>query len=235
MTSPRTAKDVLAGVLATSGADLSAHENLERAQLLAEDFGLLAAEHETLAQVAQQHRVEKLLGRSGLEPERLEEIRQSPAYGPLLAAVRDAETNGLDVEETLPRLVAARSLDGAEDLAAVIRDRIERWAQAAGSRRRTGTGLIAGLIPRAVGVTDTDMARGLQERAGALQRRARELAERAIDQNPLWLRQLGVRPSDPLAAERWLEAVKTIAAYRERWSIEDGTWIAGPYSAHLDE
>jgi hypothetical protein len=47
-----------------------------------------------------------------------------------------------------------------------------------------------------------------------LQRRARELAERATDQNPLWLRQLGVRPSDPLAAERWLEAVKTIAAFR---------------------
>jgi hypothetical protein len=84
-----------------------------------------------------------------------------------------------------------------------------------------GPNLIAGLIPGAVGVTDTDMARGLQERAEALQRRAHELAERAIDQNPLWLRQLGARPSDPLAAERWLEAVKTIAAYRERWSIDD--------------
>ena len=219
--SQRTAQDVLAGVLANSGADLSAHESLERAQLKAEDFGLLAAEYETLAQVAQQHRVGELLGRSGLEPERLEEIRQSPAYGPLLAVVRDAEAHGLDLEESLPGLVAARSLDGAEDLAAVIRDRIERWADANGSRRRTGSGLIAGLIPRAVGVTDTDMARGLQERAGALQRRARELAERAIDQNPLWLRQLGVRPSDPLAAERWLEAVQTIAAYRERWSIND--------------
>ena len=205
----------------TQGADLSAHESLERAQLQAEDFKVLAAEYETLAQAAQQHRFEELLGRSGLGPERLEEIRQSPAYGPLLAAVRDAEAHGLDVEETLPRLVAARSLDDADDLAAVIRDRVDRWAQAAGSRRRAGKNLIAGLIPRAVGVTDTDMARGLQERAEALQRRAHELAERAIDQNPLWLRQLGARPSDPLSAERWLEAVKTIAAYRERWSIDD--------------
>ena len=90
-----------------------------------------------------------------------------------------------------------------------------------GSRLQAGTNLIAGLIPQAVGVTDTDMDRGLKERAEALQRRAHELAERAIDQNPLWLRQLGARPSDPLAAERWLEAVKTIAAYRERWSIDD--------------
>jgi conjugative relaxase-like TrwC/TraI family protein len=221
VTSLRTAKDVLAGVLANSGADLSAHESLERAQLKAEDFGLLAAEYETLAQVAQQHRVGELLGRSGLGPERLEEIRQSPAYGPLLAVVRDAETRGFAVEESLPGLVADRSLDGAEDIAAVIRDRIERWADANGSRGRTGTGLIAGLIPRAVGVTDTDMARGLQERAEALQRRAGELVERAIDKNPLWLRQLGARPSNPLAAERWLEAVKTIAAYRERWHIGD--------------
>jgi hypothetical protein len=125
------------------------------------------------------------------------------------------------MERSLPRLVADRSLDDAEDIAAVIRDRIERWADANGSRGRTGTGLIAGLIPRAVGVTDTDMARGLQERAEALQRRAGELAERAIDKNPLWLRQLGVRPSDPLAAERWLEVVKTIAAYRERWNVGD--------------
>jgi hypothetical protein len=121
----------------------------------------------------------------------------------------------------LPRLVAVRALDDAADLAAVIRDRVDRWAQAAGSDRRAGKSLIAGLIPRAAGVTDTDMARGLQERAEALQYRAQELAERATDQNPLWLRQLGARPSDPLAAERWLEAVKTIAAYRERWSIND--------------
>ena len=212
---------MLAGVLANDGADLSAHESLERAQLQAEDFGILAAEYETLAQVAHQNRFEELLAHSGLGIERLENIRQSPAYGPLLAAVRDAEAHGLDVEETLPRLVAARSLDDAADLAAVIRDRVDRWAQAAGSRRRAASGLIAGLIPRAVGVTNTDMARGLQERAEALQRRAHELAERAIDQNPLWLRQLGARPSDPPFRETWLEAVKTIAAYRERWSIDD--------------
>ena len=219
--SQRTAQDVLASVLANSGADLSAHESLERAQLKAEDFKVLAAEYETLAQEAQQHRFEELLARSGLGPERLEEMRQSPAYGPLLAAVRDAEAHGLDVEETLPRLVAARSLDDTDDLAAVIRDRVDRWAQVAGSERQAGKNLIAGLIPRAVGVTDTDMARGLHEGAEALQRRARELAERAIDQNPLWLRQLGARPSDPLAAKRWLEAVKTIAAYREQWNIDD--------------
>jgi hypothetical protein len=35
----------------------------------------------------------------------------------------------------------------------VIRNRVDRWAQAVGSRRRAGPNLIAGLIPGAVGVT----------------------------------------------------------------------------------
>ena len=101
--SPQTASEVLAGVLANEGADLSAHETLERAQRQAEDFSVLAAEYETLARAAQQQRWDELLDRSGLEPDRLEQVRQSPAYGPLLAALRDAEARGLDVERDLPR------------------------------------------------------------------------------------------------------------------------------------
>ena len=191
---PQSASEVLAGVLANEGADLSAHETLERAQRHIEDFSVLAAEYETLARAAQQQRWDDLLDRSGLEPRRLEQVRQSPAYGPLLAALRDAEAHGLDVEQTFPRLVAVRPLDDAEDPAAVLRDRVERWAQAAGSSRRAGTSLIAGLIPRAVGVTDPDMARGLEERDEAMQRRARALAEQAIERNQIWVRRLGIAP-----------------------------------------
>ena len=55
---------------------------------------------------------------------------------------------------------------------------VRRWAQAAGSNRRLCVNLVAGLIPRAVGVTDPDMARALDEREITMQRRARELAER---------------------------------------------------------
>jgi hypothetical protein len=65
------------------------------------------------------------------------------------------------------------------------------------------------------------MARGLEERDEAMQRRARALAEQAIEQNQVWVRRLGIAPSDPLARERWIEAVTTVAAYRERWNIDD--------------
>ncbi len=65
------------------------------------------------------------------------------------------------------------------------------------------------------------MTRGLQERDEARQRRARALAEQAIKQNRVWVRRLGIAPSDPLAREQWIEAVTAVAAYRERWNIDD--------------
>jgi conjugative relaxase-like TrwC/TraI family protein len=218
---PQSASEVLAGVLANDGADSSAHEVLERAQRHIEDFSVLATEYETLARAAQQQRWDDLLGRSGLEPGRLEQVSQSPAYGPLLVALRHAEAHGLDVESTFPRLVAIRPLDDAEDPAAVLRDRVDRWTHTTGSSRRASTNLIAGLIPRAVGVTDPDMARGLEERDGAMQRRARALAEQAIERNQGWVRRLGIAPAEPRARERWIESVTTVVAYRDRWGIDD--------------
>jgi hypothetical protein len=224
----QSASDVLTGVLANEGADLSAHETLERAQRHIEDFSILAAEYETLARAAQQQRWDELLDRSGLESRRLEQVRKSPAYGPLLAALRDAESRGLDVEQAFPRLVAIRPLDDAEDPAAVLRDRVDRWAQVVGSSRRASTNLIAGLIPRAVGLTDRDMARGLEEREEAMQHRARALAVQAIERNQTWVRRLGIPPTDPRARELWIEAVTAVVAYRDRWNIDDDHLPLGP-------
>ncbi|MGP8149607.1 MAG: TrwC relaxase [Acidimicrobiales bacterium] len=226
----QSAAEVLVGVLANEGADLSAHEALELAQRRVEDFAVLAAEYETLAAVALQQRFDELLVRSGLGPDHLEQIRQSATYGPLLAALRDAESRGLDVNRHFPELVAARGFDDAEDPASVMNARVRRWAQAAGSNRRPGANLVAGLIPRAIGVTDPDMARALDEREITMQRRARELAERAVAQGQVWVGSLGVPPSDPIARERWMQAVTTVAAYRDRWNIPVDHIALGPAS-----
>ena len=215
----QSATEVLAGVLANEGADLSAHEALELAQRRVEDFVVLAAEYGTLAAVALQQRFDELLDRSGLGADHLEQIRQSASYGPLLAALRDAESRGLDVNRHFPELVAARGFADAEDPASVMNARVRRWAQTAGSNRRLGVNLVAGLIPRAVGVTDPDMARALDEREATMQRRARELAESAVAQGQAWVDSLGVPPTDPIARERWMQAVTTVAACRDRWDI----------------
>jgi conjugative relaxase-like TrwC/TraI family protein len=215
----RSARGVLAGVLANEGADLSAHETLRREHSNTEDFATLAAEYETLARAAQEERWSELLERSGLDLAQREQVRQSEAYGPLLAALRDAEARGLDVESAFPKLVAARPLGDADDPASVMHSRVDRWAQAATSRRRVGTNLIAGLIPRALGVTDPDTGQALREREVAMQRRARVLAAQALDRGEPWIRRLGAPPTDAIARERWIDAVSTVAAYRERWNI----------------
>ncbi|MGO9962063.1 MAG: TrwC relaxase [Acidimicrobiales bacterium] len=217
----QSAGAVLAGVFANEGADLSAHETLERTQRQEEDFSVLAAEYETLARVAQQQRWDELLDRSGLGSRHLEQVRQSAAYGPLLAALRDAESRGLDVEGVFPKLVIARALDDAEDPAAVMHGRVDRWTEAASSKRLAASNLIAGLIPRAVRVTDPDMVRALDERDQAMQRRARDLAVQAVERGQVWVRLLGTLPNDPATRERWMVAVSTVAAYRDRWNIDN--------------
>lgn len=218
---PQAAKDVLARVLANEGADISAHETLERARGLHEDFATLAAEYETLARAAQQERWDGVLDRSGLGANHLEQIRKSDAYGPLLAALQQAEARGLDVESVFPQIVAVRSLFDADDPAAVLHARVGRWSRAADSKRRAGTQLIAGLIPMAVGVTDPDSARALDDRREAMERRARDLVELAFERRAAWLRPLGDPPTDPVARKRWTEVLSSVAAYRARWNIDD--------------
>ena len=165
-------RQVLAGVLRNEGADVAAHEMIRRHQHEAEGMERLSAEYLTLATLAQAERWDALLVRSGLTDAELECVRASEAHGPLLASLREAEARGLDVEAAFPQLVARRSLADAADVAAVLHGRVDRWTQAAGGRRRMAENLIAGLIPRAQGVTDPEMAEALAERDAAMQERA---------------------------------------------------------------
>jgi hypothetical protein len=171
----QTAPDVLAGVLANEGRELSAHEGLAHAQHQSDDLATLAAEYEAIARVAQQTRWDALLDRCGLGAYRAEEVRRSDAYGPLIAALRRAEAYGLDVEAGLGDLVAERALVGVADVAAVLHYRVRMWIGAVGSKSPAGADMVAGLIPRAVGVTDPDLARALDQRAQAMERRSLEL------------------------------------------------------------
>ena len=150
---PMTAKEVLVAVLRNEGAEVAAHEMIRREQHEAEGMERLSAEYLTLATEAQAERWDALLARSGLSDDDLASVAASAARGPLFAGLRDAEARGLDVEEALPKLVAGRSLADAADVASVLHGRVDRWSHAAGGRRRHTGHLIAGLIPRAQGVS----------------------------------------------------------------------------------
>jgi hypothetical protein len=206
MTDPVTAREVLAGVLRYEGADRAAHEMIRRAHDEAEGMERLSAEYLTLAAMAQAERWDALLARSGLTDDELAAVRASEARGPLLAAFRDAEAHGLDIETDFPRLATGRSLADAEDIAAVLRHRVERWTAAAGRHHGSGN-LIAGLIPRAQGVTDPELDTALTERDRAMEDRARALATQAVEAGRPWLGGFGSPPSELVRRERWLSEV----------------------------
>ena len=218
-------------MLAREGAEVSAHEALRRAEREAASFAVLAAEYSSIARHAQQQRFDALLGRCGLAPAHLASGQPSEAYGPLLAACGTPKPRGLDIESALPRLAAARSLAGVDDPIAVLHARAERWAAAATSRRQANAGLIAGLIPRALGVDDQDLARALQERDRAMERRARELAEQALAEGRAWVQGFGPAPIEAGRREAWLRAVSTVAAFRDRWELGADPRPLGPESA----
>ncbi|GAA3528306.1 hypothetical protein AFL01nite_02490 [Aeromicrobium flavum] len=214
-----SARTVLFGVLQHSGAELSAHQMVEAEQDRWTSIAQLAAEYETIAAVAQHDRWVDLIRRSGLSYEQVVKVIESDSFGPLIAELRRAEADRFDVDVLLPRLVRRRSLDDAEDVGAVLVSR-SRHATAQRPRRGSAPDLIAGLLPAARGPMDEDMNTALTERERLIESRSRSLAETAVGRNEPWLAKLGDRPNDPTQGAQWLKAASTVAAYRERWSIE---------------
>ncbi|MGO9899918.1 MAG: MobF family relaxase [Solirubrobacteraceae bacterium] len=231
----QTAHSVLAGVLGNEGAELAAHAQIQASWDAAEGLVQLHAEYLTIARAAQAERWAALIETIGLSAEQVAQVHASDAYGPLIAALRDAEARGLDVDRALPQLVAARPLADAEDVASVLHYRVDAWAERAASRRAPASDLIAGLIPRAQGVSDEDLARALREREQAIERRASALLERAIGEQAGWLRRLGRPPQDEQLRTVWLREARVVAAYRDRWAVQTPEPVDQRASAHTIE
>ncbi|MCH1882870.1 MobF family relaxase [Agrococcus sp. ARC_14] len=225
-----TARNVLYGVLQHSGADLSAHETIAAEQEQWGSIAQLAAEYETIAAAAQQDRWATLVRGSGLTDEQTESAIQSEAFGPLAAELRRAESNHHDLDALLPRLVAARGLDDADDIAAVLRYRVEQAAaRPAGSgRTRKPPRLIAGLLPQAHGVADVEMRAALNEREALIEARADAVLDTALTEAAPWTRALGATPRDRQQVTRWRKAARVVAAYRDRYQVPDDTPLGVP-------
>jgi conjugative relaxase-like TrwC/TraI family protein len=219
-TPPQTMHEVLAGVLRNEGADIAVHQAIRLGQLQAESIATLAAEYQTIAARAQDQRWTTLLASSGLSDRQVAEIKDSPANGPLVAALREAESRGLDVDSAFPALVRGRTLVNADDVAAVLHSRVDSWLDRTRRQNTVTPELVAGLFPRVRGVTDAELKRGLIERDNAIESRAVTVAVQAIKDHDAWTSKLGRPPKDAARRVDWLSAAATVAAYRERWDIK---------------
>ncbi len=225
-----TARSVLYGVLQHSGAELSAHETIVAEQEQWGSIAQLAAEYETIAAAAQHDRWATLVRGAGLTEEQAESAIESDAFGPLAAELRRAEANHHDVDALLPRLVAARGLGDADDIAAVLHYRVERaTARPAGSgRTRKPTRLVAGLIPQAQRVIDAEMRAALEEREALMEARADATLDRALSERAPWTKALGTPLADRRRAAAWRKSARVVAAYRDRYRITDDAPIGAP-------
>lgn len=226
-----TARTVLFGVLQHSGASMSAHQTREAEYAIHGGIDRLAAELETIAANAQRDRFVELLRRSGLTPEQHEAVVQSSAFGPLTASLRRAEAYHHDLEKLVPRVVGKHAVDDADDIAAVLRYRVEQ-ATASGPRScRLRPRLIAGLIPEPLGAMSAEDRQAIGERTELIEARALAIATAAVEAGAPWALRLGRPPTDPKDHSSWILAVATVAAYRDRYKFESNLPAGGASSS----
>ncbi|MEI2811946.1 MAG: AAA family ATPase [Nocardioides sp.] len=216
-----TAKSILVGVLQHSGVELSAHETIKAEQEKWGSFGQLAGEYLTIAAEAQGDRWGAELSTAGLSQEQIESVTTSNSFGPLAAELRRAESAGHDISATLPKIVAQRGLDDAEDIGAVLISRLRHATPGSKGGVRRAPKLIAGLVPVADGEMSPDMRESLVEHEEHMEKRATAVAETAVAEKAGWLRKLGPAPTDPLDRDLWMQDVRIVAAYRDRWDVKD--------------
>lgn len=225
-----TARSVLFGVLQHVGAELSAHETITAEHEEWSSIAQLAAEYETLAAAAQHDRWAALIRSSGLSDDDADDAIASPAFGALTAELRRAEANQHHVDTLLPRLVRARGFGDADDIAAVLHYRLARvTARPAGSgRTRETPRLIAGLIPEATGTMTLEMRRALAERRDLIETRAGTLLDTAVRDGEPWTAALGPQPKDGRGAAIWRRMGMVIAAYRDRYTVNETAALGSP-------
>jgi hypothetical protein len=164
---PRSPREVLAGILSAAGQPVSAHQTITDLQRRATRPGQIWGEYQTIAADAHRRRVQQLLASAGPHTARFARTDAArdaagPSLDELVAAVRHGDAYGLDANRLLPAITATSTA-----LAQII-DRYSGHASAAARARRYRpvVPLVAGTTtPTAVtGINDPDTRTALLDR-----------------------------------------------------------------------
>ena len=225
---PQSAQEpanILTNVLARDTAPTTARRAADRHADAAESVKRLADEYSTIAAGEAAWGWENSLPR--LLPRQADRLLADDYSDALAKELRRSHRAGLDVSTVLPALAGAKPLNTVHP-AADLANRVAKARKAhtaAGGQRR----LIAGLIPAAPPAADPDIQRALDEREKLITARASAVLHRALTENQPWTKDLGPVPADARVRAQWLEAARTVAAYRDRYGIIDPP--SGPVTA----
>jgi hypothetical protein len=214
----QTLEEVFASILRNVGSTRSATDVIRASYDLADSVATLLGEYTTIAQLADTTDWETLITTTLSEPTLVEGLIAATGYDALVSTMRRAHGRGVDLATTLPRLVAVRELGSATDPATVLEYRLTRWLDASRSLRPEE--FIAGLFPVITGDFTDDVVTALDERRRALEARCELAIELAFETGETWVSELGPVPEGE-AALAWRDFAVTVAAYRERWGIDD--------------
>ncbi|CED91280.1 MobF family relaxase [Actinomyces succiniciruminis] len=210
---PASADEILAAVLDRSSAPLTARRAADQAAEQAESIAQLANEYTTIAAGDAAWGWEGAL--EAILPAQADALMADQWADALTRELDRAARAGVDVRTVLPSLAQRSPLDPAHPAADLTRRVRQVRTRAEHGRRR----LIVGLIPAAPPATDLDVARALAEREQLITARAGKVLNQAMAAGETWTASLGRPPADPQARARWLQAARTVAAYRDRWQV----------------
>lgn len=212
-TSQQSYTEVLAGVLAQNGEEISAHETVQAEFERLNGFSQLAAEYDSIAAAAWESRAKQVVSDSG---HKLAEWAASPAWVSFVNTLREVSAIDPDLIE---QAFNERELASAEDPVKVMTWRLKAQltaAQSAPTYRR-----IAGLVAPVAHTGDVETDPALREREIALQVRAELTLDTAIGNQEPWTTDLG----QPMTGREtdWRREAVTIAAYRDKWNVTGAT------------
>ncbi|MER7015838.1 MobF family relaxase [Saccharopolyspora sp. NPDC000359] len=204
-----TAREILAERFVANAEELTAVEERRRAAAQATDMSTLVGIWDHTDRELSDYRHSDMIV-NALGNDLADRIQMESGAPRLYQVLREAEAYGHNAEHLLANAISERSLDRVDDLAAVLRSRIERKLDRTDVAEHSWTG-------RTQAITGP-LGEFQRELAGLMDARERELGRVAAEQQPEWaIEQLGPAPdpSDQQQREEWERRAARIGAWRE--------------------
>ncbi|NMR19188.1 MobF family relaxase [Cellulomonas fimi] len=222
--------DILARILATSGAEISATQTLARAQDEAGSLHRLAPIHHTLATDAATRRWRPLLPTCGLDPGQVTALWASPERPALIGALRRGEARCLPMQRILTQLVRdhteahGRTRGADVDLATALTRALTEFLDAGRPTRDPHEADHVGPLEP---IDPTDPAADPIGQLDALiTARVSTLTALAIATHPAWMRPLDPEPDPGPEHQAWTAAVAAHVTHRDLHQLTEPGQLA---------
>ena len=219
----KSARTVLAGVLANVGAEPSAHQSSSTEAKTWGGMAQLAVEYETILDAAMDAHWAKLVHASTLGADLSDRVLASPEWWQVARELSRGLTNGHPTDRMLTAAIN-KGIGDDVDPAIVISQRLAAInGGMPPARSRRPRQMLVGLLPEPVVPLAADMEAALNQRRAAIIDRAKTLAKQAITERQPWLAEIGPRPTDSSTARRWTLTMLAAVAFRDRYGITGPT------------